>query len=135
RDRGEIPRQLPLRRLGRREGRRLARIRPHRVRCRPGRPHRGQRSGTPSRPVTIQGMTMAGKRELEGRVALVTGASRNIGRAIALALADGGAAVVVNARASKDEAMAVVEEIKARGGRAMVGLADVADEAAVNAMV
>jgi len=79
-------------------------------------------------------MTMAGK-ELEGRVALVTGASRNIGRAIALALADGGAAVVVNARASKDEAAAVVEEIKARGGRAMVGLADVTDEAAVNAMV
>jgi 3-oxoacyl-[acyl-carrier protein] reductase len=79
-------------------------------------------------------MTMGGK-ELEGRVALVTGASRNIGRAIALALADGGAAVVVNARASKDEAMAVVEEIKARGGRAMVGLADVTDEAAVNAMV
>ena len=77
---------------------------------------------------------MAGK-ELEGRVALVTGASRNIGRAIALALADGGAAVVVNARASKDEAAAVVEEIKARGGRAMVGLADVTDEAAVNAMV
>jgi 3-oxoacyl-[acyl-carrier protein] reductase len=79
-------------------------------------------------------MTMAGK-ELEGRVALVTGASRNIGRAIALALAEGGAAVVVNARASKDEAAAVVEEIKARGGRAMVGLADVTDEAAVNAMV
>jgi 3-oxoacyl-[acyl-carrier protein] reductase len=79
-------------------------------------------------------MTMAGK-ELEGRVALVTGASRNIGRAIALALAEGGAAVVVNARASKDEATAVVEEIKARGGRAMVGLADVTDEAAVNAMV
>jgi len=78
---------------------------------------------------------MGAGKELEGRVALVTGASRNIGRAIALALADGGAAVVVNARASKDEAAAVVEEIKARGGRAMVGLADVTDEAAVNAVV
>jgi len=78
---------------------------------------------------------MGAGKELEGRVALVTGASRNIGRAIALSLADGGAAVVVNARASKDEAAAVVEEIETRGGRAMVGLADVTDEAAVNAMV
>jgi len=80
-------------------------------------------------------MTMAGRRELEGRVALVTGASRNIGRAIALALAEGGAAVVVNARASKDEAAAVVAEIESRGGRAMAGIADVTDDTAVNAMV
>ena len=73
--------------------------------------------------------------ELEGRVALVTGASRNIGRAIALALADAGAAVVVNAKASMDEAHAVVKEIEAAGGKAVVSLADVTDEAAVNAMV
>ena len=73
--------------------------------------------------------------ELEGRVALVTGASRNIGRAIALALADAGAAVVVNAKASADEARAVVKEIEAAGGKAVVGIADVTDEAAVNAMV
>jgi 3-oxoacyl-[acyl-carrier protein] reductase len=78
---------------------------------------------------------MSARQELEGRVALVTGASRNIGRAIALALAGGGAAVIVNARASKEEAGAVVEEIKKAGGRALVGLADVTDEAAVNAMV
>src|SRR6185436_4485395 len=122
--RGEVPRQLPLWRLGRREGRCLARIRARRLR-------RSDRSGPPG----IQGVNMGAGKELEGRVALVTGASRNIGRAIALALADGGAAVVVNARASKDEAAAVVEEIKARGGRAMVGLADVTDEAAVNAVV
>jgi 3-oxoacyl-[acyl-carrier protein] reductase len=79
-------------------------------------------------------MTMQAK-ELEGRVALVTGASRNIGRAIALALADAGAAVVVNARVALDEARAVVKEIEAHGGRAVVSLADVTDEQAVNTML
>jgi len=74
-------------------------------------------------------------RELEGRVALVTGAARNIGRAIALALAHGGASVVVNARQSRDEAAAVVAEIERSGARAMVHMADVADAAAVAAMV
>ena len=74
-------------------------------------------------------------RELEGRVALVTGASRNIGRATALALADGGAAVIVNARVSIDEARAVVAEIESRGGRAVALVADVTDENAVNDMV
>src|SRR5260221_12651949 len=73
--------------------------------------------------------------ELNGRVALVTGASRNIGRAIALALAAGGASVVVNARNSLDEARNGVKEIESLGGRASVSLADVADEAAVGAMV
>jgi 3-oxoacyl-[acyl-carrier protein] reductase len=79
-------------------------------------------------------MTMEA-RELEGRVALVTGASRNIGRAIALALSSAGASVIVNARASLDEARAVVKEIEARGGRAVVSLADVTDEEAVNTML
>ena len=74
-------------------------------------------------------------RELEGRVALVTGASRNIGRAIALALADAGAAVVVNAHTASDEARGVADEIASRGGRAVAILADVTDEAAVEAMV
>ena len=74
-------------------------------------------------------------RELEGRVALVTGASRNIGRATALALADGGAAVIVNARVSIDEARKVAAEIEGRGGRAVALVADVTDERAVNAMV
>jgi 3-oxoacyl-[acyl-carrier protein] reductase len=78
---------------------------------------------------------MDGRRELEGREALVTGASRNIGRAIALALADGGANVVVNARKSLDEARDVVKEIEARGGKAVASLADVTDEQAVMTMV
>jgi 3-oxoacyl-[acyl-carrier protein] reductase len=72
---------------------------------------------------------------MEGRVALVTGAARNIGRAIALALADAGAAVVVNARTSGREAGAVCAEIERAGGRAIAHLADVTDEAAVARMV
>lgn len=75
------------------------------------------------------------RRELEGRVALVTGASRNIGRAIALALAGAGATVVVNARASLEQARAVVQEVEGAGGKALAALADVTDEPAVNAMV
>ncbi|HEY6257900.1 MAG TPA: 3-oxoacyl-ACP reductase FabG [Xanthobacteraceae bacterium] len=79
-------------------------------------------------------MPEAGK-ELNGRVAIVTGAGRNIGRAIALALAEGGAAVVVNARTNRAEADAVVREIERRGGEALAYLADVTDGAAVAAMV
>jgi 3-oxoacyl-[acyl-carrier protein] reductase len=75
------------------------------------------------------------RRELEGRVALVTGSSRNIGRATALALADGGAAVVVNARVSVEQAKEVAAEIERRGGRAMAHVADVTDEGAVSGMV
>lgn len=72
--------------------------------------------------------------ELAGKVALVTGASRNIGRAIALSLAAGGAAVAVNTRASKEDAGKVVQEIRAAGGRAEVFMADIADAGAVKAM-
>ncbi len=72
---------------------------------------------------------------LAGRVALVTGSGRNIGRAIALALARAGAGVVVNARTSRDEVEEVVGEIRARGARAMAALADVRDSAAVGRMV
>ncbi len=73
--------------------------------------------------------------ELAGKVALVTGASRNIGRAIALSLAAGGAAVAVNSRASKEDADKVVQEIRAAGGQAETCLADIVDPKAVNAMV
>jgi 3-oxoacyl-[acyl-carrier protein] reductase len=73
--------------------------------------------------------------ELDGRVAIVTGAARNIGRAIALALAEGGAAVVVNARSDQAAADAVAAEIRALGGRAIAALTDVCDEAAVAKLV
>jgi 3-oxoacyl-[acyl-carrier protein] reductase len=73
--------------------------------------------------------------ELSGRVAIVTGAGRNIGRAIALALADGGAAVVVNARSNVQEAKAVAGEIERVGGKAFAVTADVADADAVASMV
>ena len=72
--------------------------------------------------------------ELGGKVAIVTGAGRNIGRAIALALAEAGAAIVVNARSNRGEADAVAREIEALGGKALVHIGDVADAAAVQAM-
>jgi 3-oxoacyl-[acyl-carrier protein] reductase len=77
---------------------------------------------------------MAGNNELNGKVAIVTGAGRNIGRAIALALAEGGASVVVNARSNRAEAEAVAREIESGGGKALVHVGDVADAAAVQAM-
>ena len=73
--------------------------------------------------------------ELAGKVALVTGGARNIGRAISLALAAGGAAVVVNANSSRAEAEQTVAAIRAAGGRAALQLADVTDAKAVAAMV
>jgi 3-oxoacyl-[acyl-carrier protein] reductase len=73
--------------------------------------------------------------ELNGRVAIVTGSARNIGRAIAIDLARAGAAVVVNARSSAAEADAVVAEIRKAGGKAMAKLADVTDPVAVKELV
>jgi 3-oxoacyl-[acyl-carrier protein] reductase len=72
---------------------------------------------------------------LAGRVALVTGAGRNIGRAIALALADAGAKVAVNVRASHDQGRAVVAEIASRGGESLLVAADVTERAEVDAMI
>jgi len=71
---------------------------------------------------------------LEGRTALVTGGSRGIGRAICLRLANDDADVAINFANSNDAANEVAEEVRALGRRAEVYQADVADEAAVNAM-
>ena len=78
---------------------------------------------------------MSKSTELAGRVAVVTGAGRNIGRRIALELAAAGAAVLVNARSNRQEAEAVAREIEDRDGRALAWLADVADVKAVEAMM
>jgi 3-oxoacyl-[acyl-carrier protein] reductase len=72
--------------------------------------------------------------ELGGKVAVITGAGRNIGRAIALTLAEGGASVVVNARSNRTEAEAVMGEIVSAGGKALVHIGDVADPKAAAAM-
>jgi 3-oxoacyl-[acyl-carrier protein] reductase len=72
--------------------------------------------------------------EFAGKVALVTGAGQNIGRAIALELAAAGAAVAVNTRASREAAAGVVDEIRAAGGTAALFMADVADAAQVKTM-
>src|SRR5688572_12063635 len=82
-------------------------------------------------------MTEAGMHkgdEFAGKVALVTGAGRNIGRAIALSLASGGATVAVNARSNAGEARAVVNEIKALGADGDAFVADVADPVQVQTM-
>ena len=78
---------------------------------------------------------MAITMNLGNRTALVTGASRSIGRAIALMLAEAGADVAVNYRARAEEARAVVETIRAMGRRAIAIGADVSDSAAVAGMV
>jgi 3-oxoacyl-[acyl-carrier protein] reductase len=71
----------------------------------------------------------------EGRVALVTGASRGIGRAIALSLAECGAKIAVNFHSRPHEADAVVAAIEASGGQAVAVAADVSAAAAVGAML
>ena len=64
---------------------------------------------------------------LTGKIAVVTGAARGIGRAIALALAEEGAEVVINYHHSEERSLAVKEEIEARGGKAAVMQCDVSD--------
>src|SRR3954454_21852508 len=72
--------------------------------------------------------------KLEGKVALVTGSGRNIGRATALKLAGEGAHVVVNARTNQAEAEAVVREAKGLGVKALAVVADIGNKEQVEAM-
>jgi 3-oxoacyl-[acyl-carrier protein] reductase len=71
---------------------------------------------------------------LDGQTAIVTGSARNIGRAIALALAADGAGVVVHAQSNEAGVDAVVADIEAAGGRAIKHMADITDEAAVDGL-
>ncbi len=72
---------------------------------------------------------------LAGKTAFVTGASRNIGRAIALAFAAEGADLVLNTRVNREELEAVVEECRKHGVRVVPVLGDIADAGAVDTMV
>ena len=72
--------------------------------------------------------------ELAGKVALVTGGALNIGRAISLSLAAGGAAVAVNTKRSREQADGVVAQIRDAGGDAETYMADIADAASVKEM-
>jgi len=74
------------------------------------------------------------EQKLAGKVALITGAARNIGRAIAHHLADDGADIVVNAVSDQAAADEVVREIEAKGRRAIACMANVTDAGAVKAM-
>ena len=74
-------------------------------------------------------------RAVEGKVALVTGSGRNLGRATVLELARQGADVVVNARSNREQADAVAREAESLGVRAIALLADVGIEQQVNQMV
>jgi 3-oxoacyl-[acyl-carrier protein] reductase len=72
---------------------------------------------------------------LNGKIAIVTGGTSGVGREIALSLAAEGANVAVNYRSSEKDAEILVDEIVAKGGKAKAYKADVADFAAVKAMV
>ncbi len=72
---------------------------------------------------------------LEGKTALITGAARNIGRAIALRLANDGANIVVNGLGDPDAANAVADEVRARGVEAAVQMGDAGNHKDCQALV
>jgi 3-oxoacyl-[acyl-carrier protein] reductase len=74
-------------------------------------------------------------RELDGKVAIITGSARNIGRAIAEELARAGAAVTINARSAGDLCEEVAEGIRKAGGQAIACKADITDPADVKKLV
>ena len=80
-------------------------------------------------------MTTGEARELAGKVALITGAARNIGHAIALELANAGAAIAVNTRSSVEDGERLVRQIRGGGGQADLYVADIADPSACTSMV
>jgi 3-oxoacyl-[acyl-carrier protein] reductase len=91
--------------------------------------------GKPRRGAYNRGHGGALVGKLDGKVALVTGSGRNIGRAMVLKFASEGAHVVVNARSNQAEADAVVREAQARGVKAISVIADVAKRDQVESMV
>jgi acetoacetyl-CoA reductase len=84
------------------------------------------------RQTNVEDVTMG---RLAGKIALVTGASRGIGRAIAMALAKEGAAIAVNYRVSESEAQRVVEELNALGAKTMLAQANVSNGSETREMV
>ncbi len=107
-----------------------------------GKTRKLKRSKTPAAPLllvpdTFKRSTLmpAQSTELNGRIALVTGGSRGIGRAVALALAETGAHVAINYRQREDEAADVVAAIERAGGRAIAVRADVSKQDDVRALV
>lgn len=94
-----------------------------------------ERANDPYDHTIVKKAFMSSSASLDGQTALVTGASRGIGRAVALALAGEGAEVVVNYASSPDAAEEVVAEIQAQGGSAYAIKADVADEASVEDLI
>ena len=78
---------------------------------------------------------MSAEKELRGMAAIVTGSTGNIGRSLALALADAGASVTINARTSGDKAEEVVRLIRKSGGKAIACLGDVTSEEQVHNII
>src|SRR5215468_8318624 len=78
---------------------------------------------------------LANEKTLDGQVAIITGSVRRLGKAMALALARDGAAVVMHARSSRNEAEKAAAEVRTAGGKVLVQIADITDEAAVDQMV